>query len=436
MHLTLNPVAVLINKALIEIPQKFAGRPPVNPNARGEKRLMSKAWRGAEGLAEDVRYYGQWMRDEAAKRIGDLYPKVRVTAKIAKDRPDLEPYVGRDLTVIAWLWARTVKSPNPAFADVEVPLASTFILSKKKNNEAYVEPVIEDDGYRFAVKAGTPPETARRGTKLARGANFRCVMSDSVLNDSYIKRESMDGHMGARLMAIVANGHRARVYLPPTPEQEETALRTNPAWKPDQAMNRETANLVSGRGYGFFAWADLFTSRQLVALTTFSDLVAEAREHAQRHAAVAGIPDDGMPLWDGGKGATAYAEALSAYLGLLIDQVANHCSSACGWNNVNAQMRSVFARQAIPMVWDYAESNPFCGSSGSYTNLFERQTKGFETLGHCPSGFASQADVNQQTISSNKILSTDPPYYDNIGYADLSDFFLRVVATIFTLSLS
>ena len=165
----LNPVAVLINKAMIEIPPKFAGKPPVNPEARGEKRLLNQTWRGARGLAEDVRYYGRWMRDEAEKRIGHLYPKVRVTAEMVKERPDLKPNVGRELTVIAWLWARTVKSPNPAFADMEVPLASTFILSKKKGAGAYVEPVIEDGGYRFTVKTGVPPDVAQRGTKLSRG---------------------------------------------------------------------------------------------------------------------------------------------------------------------------------------------------------------------------------------------------------------------------
>ena len=420
----LNPVAVLINKALIEIPQKFAGRPPVNPNARGEKRLMSKAWRGAEGLAEDVRYYGQWMRDEAAKRIGHLYPKVQVTTEMAKDRPDLEPYVGRDLTVIAWLWARTVKSPNPAFADVDVPLASTFILSKKDKKEAYVEPIIEDRGYRFTVKAGGPvdPAATNAGTKVGR-ASFVCLVSGSPVPAAYIKAEGQAGRMGARLMAIVAEGDRGRVYLAPTSEHERLPLRTKPTeWRPEGDV---PARLTGGTcvPYGLDEWWKLFTPRQLVALTTLTDLVAETRDHVKQDAVASGMPDDGVPLRDVGMGATAYAEALSAYLGLLIDQVANHCSSACGWNNVNAQMRSVFARQAIPMVWDYAESNPFCGSSGSYTNLFERQIKGFETLGHCPSGFASQADVNQQTISSNKILSTDPPYYDNIGYADLSDFF-------------
>ena len=266
----LNPVAVLINKAMIEIPPKFAGRPPVNPERNTGQVGISAAWKGATGLAEDVRYYGKWMRDEAEKRIGHLYPKVEITAEMAAERPDLKRYVGRKLTVIAWLWARTVRSPNPAFADVEVPLASTFILSKKDKKEAYVEPVTTEGGYHFIVKAGKPPETANKGTKLARGANFHCVMSGAVINDPFIKGESMAGRMGARLMAIVAEGDRGRVYLAPTPEHEEIAQQAKPEWKPDQEMNRKTTNLVSGRGYGFFTWADLFTDRQLVALATFS----------------------------------------------------------------------------------------------------------------------------------------------------------------------
>ena len=192
----LNPVAVLINKAMIEIPPKFAGQPPVHPEARSDKKLFDKEWKGAAGLAEDVRRYGQWMRDEAEKRIGHLYPKVEITAEMAKERPDLEPLVGQKLTVIAWLWARTVKSPNPAFAHVDVPLASTFVLSSKKGKEAYVEPVVEGDTYRFAVRVGTPPPEAKAGTKLSRGANFRCLMSNGPIAPQYIKDEATAGRMG------------------------------------------------------------------------------------------------------------------------------------------------------------------------------------------------------------------------------------------------
>jgi len=257
----LNPVAVLINKAMIEIPPKFAGKPPANPAARpqhsrhsgrsevetrnpdekldsrfrGNDELFAREWQGAQGLAEDVRYYGQWMRDEAEKRIGHLYPKVEVTAAMVKERPDLKPYVGKSLTVIAWLWARTVKSPNPAFAQVDVPLASTFMLSTTAGKEAYIEPVIENGGYRFTVKVGKPKnaEVAKNGTKLARGANFKCLMSGTPMAGDHIKVEGKAGRMGARLMAIVAEGERGRVYLAPTPEHEAAARKAKPAWKPE-----------------------------------------------------------------------------------------------------------------------------------------------------------------------------------------------------------
>jgi putative DNA methylase len=419
----LNPVAVLINKAMIEIPPKFAGRPPVNPESR-KGQLGTKTWRGAQGLAEDVRYYGQWMRDEAEKRIGHLYPKIEITADMAEERPDLKLLVGQKLTVIAWLWARTVKSPNPAFREVDVPLASTFMLSTKPGKEAWVEPVIEYGGYRFKVNVGKPKnaEEAKNGTKLARGANFKCVMSGTPIAPDYIKAEAKSGRMGARLIAIVAEGDRGRVYLAPTPEQEGAAGKAKPEWKPDVEFFQQALGFRVGN-YGMTKWSDLFTDRQLVVLTTFSDLVGEAIDRIRSDAIAAGLIDDGRHLKDSATGATAYAEAVCVYLAFLVSQVANHSSSSCGWNSANTQMRSVFARQALPMVWDFAESNPLCDSSGSYNNLFERQVKGFEALGLGHQGTATQADANRQTTTSDKLVSTDPPYYDNIGYADLSDFF-------------
>ena len=268
-------MAVLINKAMIEIPPKFANRPPVRPVTNGKQIEARDAWQGAQGLAEDVRYYGQWMRDEAEKRIGHLYPKVKITAEMAAERPDLKPYVGRSLTVIAWLWARTVKSPNPAFAGVDVPLVSTFMLSTRKGKEAYVEPVIEAGGYTFTVKVGPPPDpkAARNGTKLSRGANFQCLMSGSPITGDYIKAESMAGRMGARLMAIVAEGDNGRVYLPPLPEHEEIARKARPSWKPENELVGKCRDQLPL--YGMNTFADIFTDRQLVALTPFSDLVEE-----------------------------------------------------------------------------------------------------------------------------------------------------------------
>jgi len=416
----LNPVAVLINKAMIEFPPKFANLPPVNPEAREEKG--SESWRGATGLAEDVRRYGAWMREEAHKRIGHLYPPVEVTEEMVQQRPDLKAYQGQKLTVIAWIWARTVKSPNPAVSHVDVPLASTFILSSKSGKEAYVRPVIEGDRYHFEVKVGKPPAEAKAGTKLSRGANFRCLITDSAIKGDYIKSEGRAGRMGAKLMAVVMEGHRGRVYLSPTAAIEKIAQLAEPTWRPETDLPIDPRNFWTV-DYGLTTYGDLFTPRQLVALTTFSDLVGEAREHIGRDALAAGMPNDGKGLEAGGTGAKAYAEAVSVYLAFLLNQVANHSSTICGWNHPNTQIRSVFARQALPMTWDYAEANIFSESSGSYHNLIERMVKGFVALGNLTKGTASQADAQNQNISAERVISTDPPYYDNIGYADLSDFF-------------
>lgn len=424
----LNPVAVTINKAMIEIPPKFAGRAPIGPELASDKASKKKAtkdafedWSGARGLAEDVRRYGAWMRDEAQQRIGHLYPKIAITAEMVAERPDLQPYLGEELTVIAWLWARTVKSPNPAFSHVDVPLASTFILSSKAGKEAYVEPVVEGDSYHFTVKAGSPPESAKGGTTAGKRAAFICLMSGSPIDYKYIRSEGSAGRMGQRLMAIVAEGKIGRVYLSPTDEQLFVAQEAQPAWAPEVPLHGKCRVNVSN--YGLDVYGDLFTPRQLVALTTFSDLVGEAIARCREDALSAGMTDDGIGLDAGGTGATAYAQAVGVYLSFLIGQVANHGSTICGWNHPNTQMRSVFSRQAIPMTWDYAEANVFSYSSGSFNNLFERQIKGFEALDNIVPGFSVQVDAQTQTISRNKVISSDPPYYDNIGYADLSDFF-------------
>ena len=420
----LNPIAVLINKAMIEIPPKFVGQPPVNPESRKQKGISSRVWKGAEGLAEDVRYYGKWMRDEAEKRIGHLYPKIEITEEMAKERPDLEQYVGQKLTVIAWIWARTVKSPNPAFKHADVPLASTFMLSTKKGKEAYVEPIIEGDRYRFTVKDGKPDDVdaAKRGTKVGRGGHFQCLLSGASMRVDYIRDQGIKGSLSQRMMAIVAEGSNGRVYLAPDALSENAASGATPSWSPEQYINHNPRDIRT-QLYGLTKYGDLFTPRQLVALTTISDLVMEARELVKRDAIAIGMCDDSQSLDAGGIGAQAYAGAVAVYLAFLVDQVANHSSSVCGWNSANAQMRSVFSRQALPMVWDYAESNQFCNSSGSFNNLFERMIKGFKALGSPFQGHATQADVNSQSTSTGKVISTDPPYYDNIGYADLSDFF-------------
>ena len=429
----LNPVAVLINKAMIEIPPKFAGKAPVRPEAGPETRLAEREWRGAQGLAEDVRYYGRWMRDEAERRIGHLYPQVRATAAMAENRPDLAPYVGRDLTVIAWLWARTVKSPNPAFAGVDVPLASTFVLSKKKGKEAYVEPVTEGSGYRFTVKVGEPSDRAAKGTKSGGShSTFVCLKSGTAMPFDHLRSEGRAGRLGSRLMAIVAEGDRGRLYLPALPEHEEAAELANPQWVPDVEISHwpGRTNVVE---YGMTTFGDLFTDRQLVALNTFSDLVAEALERVRADAMAAGLPDDGVPLRDGGAGAAAYGEAVGVYLGMAVGRTSNSCCSLSRWQNTGDFVAGVFARQAIPMLWDFADTNVFSTSTQNWMAQIDWIAEATETLpvdprhSHAVQGNAVSMVIGPpgNPVGGHRalLISTDPPYYDNVGYADLSDFF-------------
>jgi putative DNA methylase len=416
----LNPVAVLINKAMIEIPPKVAGRPPVNPKARADRTLLVREWPGATGLAEDIRYYGQWMREEAERRIGHLYPKIEITAEMATERPDLKSLVGEKLTVIAWLWARTVKSPNPAFAQVHVPLASTFMLSTKAGKEAFVEPVIASDSYSFTVKVGRPSDTgaAPSGTKLA-GANFACLMSGAPVSGEYIKAEGKAGRIGVRLMAIVADGPRGRVYLSPTAAMEAIARHAEPEWKPDVEFLQQALGFRVGN-YGMTKWSDLFTPRQLVALATFSGLIGDAREHARRDALAAGLPDNAS-------GATSYADSVGVYLAFALSKQADLGNSLCRWEPVAQCPRQLFGRQAVSMIWDYAEGNPLGDSSGAWVVFVEgiarAFAKTFEHVSTAARGCAQQADAGHQEVTDGKVVSTDPPYYDNVGYADLSDFF-------------
>ena len=321
-----------------------------------------------------------------------------------------------------------MKSPNPAFADVEVPLASTFMLSTKKGKEAYVEPVIEGRGYRFTVKVGKPPDTdaAKAGTKLSRGANFRCLMSGSPITGDYIKAEGQAKRMGARLMAVVAEGDRGRVYLAPPAEHERVIHCERPADVPTQELPiDDTANFWCTL-YGLTRFADLFTPRQLVALMTFSDLVTEARVRVERDAIVAGLPDDNTPLRDGGTGAKAYAEAVGVYLAFALSKLADRGSTICTWFTERDSTRNTFARQSIPMTWDYAELNTLLAGTGSFLGAVEWTAESIDGVaaGHGSSvGTGTHADAGNQVLSSDRVVSTDPPYYDNIGYADLSDFF-------------
>ena len=438
----LNPVAVTINKAMIEIPPKFAGRAPVGPapelTGKVSQEMFSKKWQGAQGLAEDVRRYGAWMRSEAQERIGHLYPQIEITSELVAfnassttgGKSDLDNLhntglaglqVGQKLTVIAWLWARTVKSPNPVYSHVDVPLVSSFVLSSSAGKEAYVHPVIEGDDYHFEVRTGTPPKSAIGGTTAGKRAGFNCLLSGSPMDYKYIRAEGTAGRMGARLMAIVAEGTRGRVYLAPTPAHEAAALQAQPAWKPETPLHGKCRVNVSN--YGMDVYGDLFTSRQLVTLTTFSGLVHEAIARVRADALDSGMADDGRGLDAGGSGASAYAEAVGVYLSIALSRLTDICNSLCRWESSKTQVRNLFGRQAIGMMWDFAENNVFADAAGDYGVSLGNMVRALLELPANAGGFAQHADAQTQTISVAKVVSTDPPYYDNIAYADLSDFF-------------
>jgi putative DNA methylase len=404
----LNPVAVMINKAMIEIPPKFAGKPPVNP---ASAHMRSGTWNGAVGLAEDVRYYGEWMKREAYQRIGHLYPKVRVP----------EAMGGGEATVIAWIWARTVKCPNPA-CGCEMPLASSFVLSKKKGNEAYIVPEFDYENKKIHYTVLHGSAKVPEAPKMARGVKFKCIMCGTSTMPEYIKDESVTSRMGARLLAVVAEGKNGRVYISPTMEQEDAALISRPEDAPSESLPFDPRNIWCVN-YGLDTYDKLFTNRQLTALTTFSDLVAEAQKQAGADAVAAGLVNDGIPLSEGGTGARAYGEAVGSYLSFSVDKMADINSCIVAWNITRDGLRNTFSRQAIPMTWDYAEANPFSQSSGSFDNCIDWIAWCICDLPANMLGCARQFDAQSDNGLRDIMVSTDPPYYDNIGYADLSDFF-------------
>jgi len=420
----LNPVAVMINKAMIEIPPKFAGQAPVGPLPDGEKQSdMMEDWAGAKGLAEDVRRYGKWMRDEAFKRIGHLYPKVSVTLEMVNERPELKAYSGDELTVIAWLWTRTVKCPNPA-CGCEMPLLSSFTLSSKKGKEAYLVPRFDGTSLSFDVSSvfDRTAGDAKAGFKRGMSGIFECINCGNVTTRNYTAEQATNVGLGTVQTAVVCEGKNGRVYLP-------AAYSPMPTDLPHPDINGLTVELspnprdVWCRNFGLNTPADLFTPRQLVALTTFSDLVQQAQEKAIYDAKAFGLTDDGIGLDHGGTGAQAYGEALAVYLLFAINKGANLWSTITSWMSDRGAFRETFARQAIPMVWDFAEANPFSSSGGNLLTAIDKGRMAIEYLPSQNNGHVLQQDAASQATSQNKVISTDPPYYDNIGYADLSDFF-------------
>ena len=391
----LNPVPVLINKALIEIPPKFAGKPPVNPEAK-KKLSASGSWKGAAGLAEDIRYYGQWMRDEAEKRVGHLYPKVKLPKELG----------GGEATVIAWLWARTVASPNPAAKGAHVPLVRSFWLSSKTGKKAWIEPVVDHSTmtYRFEVRTG---EGEPGPGTMGKNGDF-CVLTSIPMTREHIRTEGKQGRLGFRLLAIVAEGVKGRIYLTPTEEHERIALSTA---VPDNVPETDIIGdmrYLTPVSYGMTKHRHLFTNRQLVALTTFSDLSFDARKKV--------FADSG--------GDQQYADAIATYLAFACDRAADAWSSLASWRPTVGATRSTFARQALSMVWDFAEANPFSSSCGNWGDAclawIEKAVIGVPAKGKA---FVTQLNAADLAPKVKSVFSTDPPYYDNVPYADLSDFF-------------
>lgn len=417
----LNPVSVLINKALIEIPPKFSGQPPVFPGVADTKL---GTWPRATGLAEDVRRYGAWMRDQAKDRIGHLYPEATVVDEKTKKKKTTAK-------TIAWIWARTVTCPNPA-CGIEMPLVRSWWLGRKKGKEAYVVPVIVGDngtpsGRRVEFAIGHDkakgPTASTDGTLGRQGAV--CIACQFAVELKYIREEGRARRMGSQLLAVVADANRRRIYLAPETEQTAAATVPRPLDLPSQAMPDHSVSPSTNQTikiYGFDKWVDLFTNRQLVAMTTFSDLVAEAREKVLKDAVGAGLPLSTHPA-DGSGGAETYADAVATYLAFTLSKFSARNNTMCTWENGMDRLRGSFQRQAIPMTWDFAEANPVEDFGGGFGVVVESEAEVLDALPgwHLP-GHADQADAATRKYDQ-LLVSTDPPYYDNIGYSDVSDFF-------------
>jgi putative DNA methylase len=400
----LNPVAVLIQRAMLEIPGRFADTPPVYPTSC----LPQSIWESSRGLAADVENYGKWIRDEAKSRIGHFYPDAL--------SPD-----GTKRTPIAWIWARTVKSPDPSWPG-EVPLVRSWVLARRPGKPVvWVEPVIDHEVHSitYEIRTGGLPQTPT----IERG-NGVCVATGTPILNSYIKAEAAAGRMGQVLLGIVAEGESERAYVSADALQSSAASVQEPLWRPDQFVPTPNHDVDRLPMYGMATWAEAFTRRQLLALTTFSDLLVNVRAEIERDAEAANFPSDDRPLRDGGTGPTAYAEAVVTYLAFVVDKCADYWSTICTWADSGGFIRGTFARQAIQMTWDFAETNPFSSSTGNWMAMVDWEVKAIQAFPRMATARVAQRDAKARIVEVGQcVISTDPPYYDNISYADLSDFF-------------
>lgn len=397
----LNPVAVMINKAMIELPSLFSHSMPVNPNRINQ---IGGTWTQSEAIADDISYYGEVLKQQAFEKVGHLYPKVRIDKN-------------ETTSAIAWIWARTVKCPNPA-CGCDMPLVRSFILSKKKKSIDWIKPTFDDKGVHFKVIHKDEPTID--GTVGRQGGV--CANCGTPVSLDYIRSEGQLGRMGERLCAIVAESKNGRLYVTPDTEQELAAYVDKPKEYPDAELPHNPRDFKTPN-YGMTTFASLFTNRQLQMLSTFSDLIPAIQKSIEKDAIDAGIANDHINLESGGTGALAYSQAIGVYLSFVIDKMVDYHSTICSWHSSKELIRNTFGRQAIPMTWDYAETNPFSTSAGCFDNMLEWVIKSVKNLPASPTGTAKQHDAQTDCGLRNIMVSTDPPYYDNIGYADLSDFF-------------
>ena len=403
----LNPVAVLINKSMLEIPGRFFHQKRISKAETGQ--LFERVSRGTQGLAADIRFYGNWVQQEAEKRAGWLYPQIK--------------HQGEWVTIVAWTWARSVKCPNPA-CGAEMPLASKWELSKKKGKNTWIEPKVDRSVspphiyYEIASGKGKLPERTVQRTGAI------CLACGTPVKLEYIRNEGMHGRLGAQMTAIAAAGSRGRVYLPPSDEQIDLAQQAKPDWMPSQEIVDGMANNVTA--YGIKTFGELFTDRQLVALNTLSELITEVHEQIRNDAIQAGLPDDGVSIEGGGKGARAYADAVVTYITFAFSKTLNRSNAFVPWGVIVECPVNLFSRQTIAFIWDFAESNVISGPSGSFASMLENTVRGLENLG-LNNPVDGQAYISNAAEGGYRLkeplISTDPPYYDVIPYSDLSDFF-------------
>lgn len=425
----LNPVAVAINKAMIEIPPVFNGCAPVNPDARAMLQLGKQGYLGISGLTKDLAYYGRKLNDSVEARIKHLYPKARIPSQFG----------GGEANVVAWIWARTVKCSNPACAKM-MPLVSNYVLSKKKGKEAWILPSFDEDGMHFDVKYGKYPKSAELGTKFqnengkGKKGTFCCpICGSGIVDTSYIDNEANNGKLSSVLMAVVAEGRNGKVYLPPDPVASATMIREIEDYYQangieDDAPHEKTrgtfASNAQGGYFGFYEFKDYFTKRQQIALTTFSDELVTLRKTVEKDAIEAGLKNDHIPLNQGGNGALAYAQAILVYLAFSIDRLADFSTSVSRWAVTNEKAMNCFSKQAISMTWDYPECNVLGNAVGGYLPILDYIVECLKTVPVSKlTGHAEQRDAQSDCGLRDVIVSTDPPYYDNVCYSDLSDFF-------------